>query len=210
MLKTLGLDPQHDVEYTPVSGGGPAGQALYSGKIDAIAIWDAELARVEIAGFKLRYLPNTPEQQRALGAAFGVSRAALKADRRRYVGLFRGVAKSTVFARANPELAIRLHWELYPESKPKGKGEDEAMREALYVINARKEKWFAGPHQTDKRIGGSSLEDWAGMVSYLGGLYPQVPAVIKDPPQLFTNELIDEVNQFDRAAIESLAQTLTL
>jgi NitT/TauT family transport system substrate-binding protein len=210
MFKSLGIDPQNDVQWTSVGGGGPAGQALYSGKIDAIAIWDAELARVEVAGFKLRYLPNTPEQQRALGAAFGVNRSALKADRRRYVGLFRGVAKSTVFARANPELAIRLHWELYPESKPKGKSEEDAMREALYVINVRKEKWFPGPFQKDKRIGGSTLEDWQGMVQYVGRLNPQVPAAIKDPSALFTDELIDEVNQFDRAAIERMAQTLTL
>jgi hypothetical protein len=48
------------------------------------------------------------------------------------------------------------------------------------------------------------------MVSYLGGLYPQVPAVIKDASVLFTDELLDEVNQFDRAAIERIAQTLTL
>lgn len=207
MLKSLGMDPDHDVEYTSVNGGGPAGAALYSGKIDAIAIWDAELARVEMAGFKLRYLPNTPPQQRALGAAFGVNRAALAAKRQNYVGLFRGIAKSTVFAHANPEAAIRLHWELYPESKPKGKPEEEALREQLYVIDSRKEKWFPGPYQKDKRIGGSTLEDWQGMVSYVAPLNPQVSQAIKDASVLFTNDVIDDVNKFDRGAIEQMAKS---
>jgi hypothetical protein len=48
------------------------------------------------------------------------------------------------------------------------------------------------------------------MVQYVGRLYPQVPSAIKDPSALFTDELIDDVNQFDRAAVERMAQTLTL
>jgi hypothetical protein len=35
-----------------------------------------------VAGFKLRYLPNMPGQQRLFGAADGLSRSALKARRK--------------------------------------------------------------------------------------------------------------------------------
>jgi NitT/TauT family transport system substrate-binding protein len=210
MFKELGIDPVHDAEYLAVNGGGPAGQALYGGRIDAIAIWDAELARVELAGFKLRYLPTTPALQRCLGSTFGVSRSALKANPQRFVGLFRAIAKSTVFTQANPELAVRLHWTLYPESKPKGIGEEEALKDALYVLRSRMDKWFPGPYQQDKRMGGSTLEDWQALVRYAALQDPHVPEVFPDAAVLFDNQLIDEVNRFDREAVEALARTVTL
>src|SRR5262249_41205322 len=157
-----------------VGGGGPAGAALYNGSIDAIAIWDAELARVELAGFKLRYLPNTPEAQKLSGTSLGVSRSVLKANRERYVGPFRGIAKWSIFSATNPGLAIRIHWQLYPESKPKGKSEDEAFRDALFVINARKDKWFAAPSRGDNRMGAGTLADWEGQVRFVGQQSPEV------------------------------------
>jgi NitT/TauT family transport system substrate-binding protein len=210
MFREIGIDPGRDVEWLSVGGGGPAGQALSGGRIEAIAIWDAELARVELAGFKLRYLPNTPGAQHLFGTTFGVSRSGLAANRQKYVGVFRGIAKSTVFAAANPEMAIRIHWQLYPESKPKGKSEEEALREALFVINVRKDKWFAGPWQADKRMGASSLEVWQEQVRFIGLQDKEVPEHIKDAAPLFTNDLIDEVNQFDRGAVERAAKTFTL
>jgi NitT/TauT family transport system substrate-binding protein len=210
MFRELGLDPGTDAQWLSVGTGGPAGAALYNGSIDAIAIWDAELARVELAGFRLRYLPNTPEAQKLSGVSFGIRRSDLKANRRNYVGLFRGIAKSTIFAASNPELAIRMHWQTYPESKPKGKSEDEALKDALFVLIARKDKWFAPPSRGDSRMGAGTLADWQGQVRYVGQQNPEVIEKIKDASTLFTNELIDEVNDFDRAEIQRLAGTVSL
>jgi NitT/TauT family transport system substrate-binding protein len=205
MLKELGLDPAKDVEWPAVGGGGPAGQALYSGQIDAIAIWDAELARVEIAGFKLRYLPNTPGARKLFGSADGVNRTLLKEHPDWLARHFRAQAKSTIFAHANPELAVRLHWQLYPESKPKGKGEEEALKDALYILKMRMDKWFAAPWQDDKRMGASTPEEWSAWIAFTG-----TEDRIKDPAALFTNELIDEINAFDRGAVLEQARTLRL
>jgi NitT/TauT family transport system substrate-binding protein len=210
MFQELGIDPVRDAEYVSVGTGGPAGAALYGGRIEALVIWDAELARVELAGFKLRYLPNTPGLQRLFGSAYGVSRTGLKQDRQRYVGLFRGMAKSTVFAAANLELAVRMHWSLYPESKPKGKTEDEALREAIFVLKSRADKWFAGPWQEDKRMGASTLEEWQAQIRYTALQDKEVAAKVTDASALFTNDLIDEINQFDRASIERQARSMTL
>jgi NitT/TauT family transport system substrate-binding protein len=209
MFRELGFDPGKDAEWLSVGAGGPAGAALYNGSIEALAIWDAELARVELAGFKLRYLPNTPEAQRLSGVSFGVTRSGLKANRQRYAGLFRGIAKSTVFAAANPGAAIRLHWQLYPESKPKGKSEDEAFKESLFILGVRKAKWFAAAARGDNRMGAGTLDDWQGQIRYIGQQSPEV-LQIKDASTLFTNELIDEVNQFDRAEVEALAKSMSL
>ena len=57
MFKELGINPEKDVEWVSVGDGGPAGQALHSGRIDAMALWDGAFARVELAGFPLRHCP---------------------------------------------------------------------------------------------------------------------------------------------------------
>ena len=86
--------------------------------------------------------PTTPGMQQLFGNAYGVRRSDLAKNRDLYVRFFRAMAKSTVFAYANIDLAIRLHWEIYPESKPKGKSDQEAFAEARKIVDSRKDKWL--------------------------------------------------------------------
>jgi NitT/TauT family transport system substrate-binding protein len=205
MLRELGMDPDKDVEWISVGEGGPAGDAVYRGRVDAMAFWDGSFARIEIAGFALRQLPNSPGMQRLFGNGYPVRRSGLAKDRALYVRFFRAMAKSTVFANANPDLAIRLHWEVYPESKPKGKTDQEALADARKVVDSRKDKWFAGAWQPDKRLGAQTREEWDAQVEFAG-----LKGQIKDIERLFTNDLLDEINAFDRAAIEAQARAMSI
>lgn len=205
MCRELGLDPEKDFEWVSVGAGATAGVALDRGQVDALAIWDAEYARIENLGFKLRHLPNTPGMRDLFGGAYGVSRSGFKANRDKLVRLFRGMAKSTIFAAANPELAIRLHWQMYPETKPKGKGEAEALKEAVHVMQTRIWKWLPSEQDEDKRIGGSTLRQWQAQVRFAG-----VQDKIPDANILFTNDILDDVNKFDRKAVEDQAKRMTL
>jgi NitT/TauT family transport system substrate-binding protein len=205
MFKELGINPDKDVEWISVGEGGPAGEAVYRGRVDAMAFWDGSFARIEIAGFPLRQLPNSPGMSKLFGNCYGVRRSDLAKNRDLYVRFFRAMAKSTVFSYANPELSIRLHWELYPESKPKGKTDKEAFDEALKVVNSRKDKWFAGPGQADKRLGAMSLEEWEAQVAFAG-----LEGQVKDVKPIFTTDLIDEINKFDAAAIAAKAKSMTI
>ena len=45
-LKQIGIDPEKDVTWAAVGQGGSAGNALKTGQVDALAIWDAEYARI--------------------------------------------------------------------------------------------------------------------------------------------------------------------
>ena len=205
MFKEIGLDPERDFEWISVGSGAPAAQALDRGQVDALAIWDAEYARIENLGLtKLRHLPNTPGMKDLFGGAYGVNRSAFKANRDKLVRLFRGMAKSTVFAAANPELAIRMHWQVYPETKPKGKSDADALRDALNVIKTRTWKWIPAAHHEDKRLGGSTLREWQALVRFV-----QAEDKIKDASILFTNDLLDDVNKFDRKAIEDQAKRMS-
>lgn len=205
MFRELGVDPDKDVEWISVGEGGPAGEAVYRGRVDAMAFWDGSFARIELAGFALRYLPNTPGMQKLFGNGYAVRRSDLAKRRELYVGFFRAMAKSTVFAYANTDLSIKLHWEIYPESKPKGKTDQEALTEARKVVESRKDKWFPGPWQADKRLGGQSLEEWQAQVHFAG-----LDGQVKDINKVFTTDILDEVNKFDRAAIEAKAKAMKI
>lgn len=205
-FKEIGIDPQKDVEWVSVNAGGPAGQALYNGTVQALAIWDVEYTRIEIAGFKLKPIPNLPSANDLFGNSYAVSVAAFTKDKARYAGLFRAIAKGQIFTALNPRAAVLLHWDLYPESKPKGKSEQEAMDDMLKILSTRRDKWFQPEGSPDKRMGASRKEQWEASVKFIGRLNPKVSEKIADVSKLYTNEVIDEANKFDRAAFEQFAK----
>lgn len=201
MVKEVGIDPDKDLEWIPIGEGGPAGDAIHKGRVDAMAYWDGGFARVELAGFPLRYLPNTKGMEKLFGNGYAVRKSDFAKNKDLLARYFRGMAKSTVFAYANPEASVKLAWEVFPETKPKGKTDQEAMSEALKIVNVRKDKWFPGPWAADKRMGAFSKEEWEAQIAFTG-LQDQV----KDATSYWTNDLIDEVNKFDAKAIEKMAK----
>lgn len=201
MLKEIGIDPDKDVEWIPIGEGGPAGDAIYKGRVDAMGFWDGAFARIEIAGFPLRYLPNSPGMQQLFGNSYAVRKSQYGKNKQLLTGFFRAMAKSSVFAVANPEASIKLAWEVFPESKPKGKSEAEALSEALKIVNSRKDKWLPGSWSADKRWGAMSTAEWQAAVAF-NGMQEQ----IKDVGGFFSNEMIDDINKFDAAAIEKMAK----
>lgn len=203
MLRELGIDPDKDVEWTAVDQGGPAGQAIYSGRVDAMAFWDGGFARIEIAGFPLRQLPNSPGMKRLFGQAYAVRKSDFAANKDLFTRFFRAMAKSTVFAYADSKLSTKLHWDIYPESKPKGKTDEQAMADALKIVNARRDKWMPAPYQSDKRFGAMSEDEWKAQVEFM-----QLQDQIKDVKPIFTTEIIDPVNDFDREAVLAKVKAL--
>lgn len=205
MFQELGIDPDKDVEWVPIGDGGPAGQAIHSGRVAAMAFWDGGISRIENAGFKVRHLPNTENTKQLFGNGYAVRKSTFEAKKDMFTRFFRAMAKGTVFAHANVELGIHLHWEIYPETKPKGKSPEEAMREALHVLNNRKDKWFPGAWDPDQRLGAQSKEQWEAQVKFAG-----LDGKIKDVTPFFTTEIIDDVNKFDREALAKRAREMKL
>lgn len=205
MFAEFGIDPDSGVEWIAVGDGGPAGEALHRDRIDAMAFWDAGFARIEIAGFPLRHLPLTEGMKQLFGNAFGVQRSEMEKDPDLYGRFFRGLAKSTVFAYNNIDLAIELHWEIYPESIPKGLSREEAHRDARRILDARYEKWMPGSWQDDQRMGAMTQQEWEAQVGF-AGLEDQ----ISDVTPIFTRDLLDQINDFDAEAIADQAKSMKI
>jgi NitT/TauT family transport system substrate-binding protein len=203
MVKELGMNPDKDVEWVPIGEGGPAGQALHNDRVAAMAYWDGGISRIENAGFKVRHLPNTAGTKRLFGNGYAVRKSTFNEKKDLFTHFFRAMAKGTVFAHTNVELGVKLHWEIYPESKPKGKSDEESMREALNILNNRKDKWFPGEWDADKRFGAQSEDQWKAQVEFV-----DLEDKIKDVKPFFTTEIIDEVNKFDREKIAKMAREM--
>ncbi|MGH8430936.1 MAG: ABC transporter substrate-binding protein, partial [Solimonas sp.] len=196
------------VEYIAIGEAATAAGALERGRVDAMATFDTAAARVELAGVQARYLP-LPKTFTDIGWSwFGVSRKSLREDRERLVGLFRGLAKSTIFAHANLPEAIKIHWSLYPESKPKSKTEEEGQREIEFILRDRKDAWMPYDDDPDQRMGPSTLKDWQAQIQIAAAISknPNLAKELGDPAKLYTNDLIDDVNKFDRQAIAAQAR----
>ncbi len=205
MLQELNINPDTDVEWIAIGEGGPAGDAIYRGRVDAMAYWDAGFVRIELAGFPIRYLANTPTAQSLFGSTYLVRRSMLSQNRTTLVGFFRALAKSSLFACSNVDAAIRLHWELYPEGKPKGRTDAQAMEEARAIMNVRIRKWLPQPGQADQRFGAQSLEQWRLQTRFAG-----VEDQVKTPSDVFTNDLLDDINDFDRNAVIAQARSISI
>jgi len=207
MLAELGLKDDKN-EYIAVGDGAPAGAAIDADRVDAMVTFDTAAARIELVGTKLRYVPLTPKFNKVGSSWICVPRQALKDDRKAYVGLFRAMAKSTLFAYSNLDAAIDAHWAVYPESKPKGKTEDEGRKEMKFILKDRKENWMRRPDDAEQRFGPSSLDEWKAHLAVAAetSKNPELPKQV-DVGRVFSNELIDEVNAFDRKAVVQLAQS---
>ena len=201
MLREVGVDPEKEVAFISVGLGATAGSALQSGQVDALSIWDGAYAAIENLGFKMKYLPLTPGVKELFGAGVAVRRDALAQNRAMVVGLLCAVTKGTVFVIENPEAAARIHWKLYPESKPKGKAEAEALRETVHIITSRSGKFVLDPVKMPK-YGMNYPKGWETFVKALD----LDPAKVGDVRRFYTNELIDEANQFDHEKIRALAR----
>ena len=207
MLAELGLKDDK-CEYIAIGDGAPAGAAIDNDRVDAMVAFDTAAARIELVGTKLRYVPLTPRFAQIGSGWLCVPRKLLKEQRKALVALFQGVAKSTIFSNANIEAAIDAHWAVYPESRPKGRSDDEARKELAFILKDRKNSWMRRPDDPDQRMGASSLAEWKANIEMAAesSKNPKLAEELGDPNRLFTNELIDEINAFDKQAVVQMAR----
>lgn len=210
MLAAAGLNPDTDVEFVTVGPGAPGGVALENGTIDALAHWDAEYGRIENAGFQLRYIGDPLEDRTYAdllnmpGNTWVINRESLQADREMWEGFFRAMAQSTYVYLEDPELAIQLFWEVYPESKPPGLAEDEALREAANVAEFRAPRLDPSRNapESNGQFGWQSAEQWQNVNSFFDVGFSG------DFANLFSTEVVAGANDWDPAELDALIERL--
>ncbi|WP_315736228.1 MULTISPECIES: ABC transporter substrate-binding protein [unclassified Bradyrhizobium] len=196
VLKALGLDPDKDVSWVAVGNGTPAGVALQRGVIDALAYFDTGFGQIEAAGIELTYLPRPTNIPMVGGQFLMAMPATFEKDKDLLIGFGRSVCKASQFLLANPAAGARAFLKLYPETAPRGASEDEAVKAVLQSIS-RRIKLYAPPYASTQM--GTINEQEFRTEAAMNGLD------IKDYAALYTNELIDKINNFDAVKVKAEA-----
>jgi NitT/TauT family transport system substrate-binding protein len=128
---------------------------------------------------------------------------SIKTRRKDLIGLGRAYAKGTIFTLNNPEAAVRIVYEMFPQTKPTGKDEATAVRDDVKVLEARMPHRLLEPAGVTK-WGESSDVNYRDYVDFLhkwGVIKQKV-----DTPELITNELIEDINKLDVAKVAAEAK----
>jgi NitT/TauT family transport system substrate-binding protein len=197
VLKLLGIDPEVDVKWVAVGGGVPAGVALQRGQIDALAYYDTGFGQVEAAGIPFRML-NRPTNLPLIGGQFlEMRKDRLKSERALAVGLGRSVAKSSQFILENPLAGAKAFLKMYPETAPKGATQEEAQKAIVKAIS-RRIRIYTPPYSGAAM--GSINEKEFRTEAEMNKL------AITDFKPFYTNDLIEDINRFDKDAIKAMAK----
>jgi len=191
-------------DYNLVATGlGPqAAAALSSGKVDALVLWDAEYGKMENRGLQLKYL-ELPIVDKLAGFTLATTGKFMKEHPEVLVGFCRAMAKGEVYARANPAAAIKIFYEVFPQTKPKGIPDDQAVREDASILK----RWMASGTGADASvpIAWQYPEKWAYTLKY----YTDLGNITKPQPVdgYYTNQFIKDCNDFDKEKIRQAAMS---
>lgn len=202
-LATHGIDPNTGARIVVAGEGAQTAALIRSHQVDALSQFDTQYAMVQNAGEKLHMLPLA-EMAAYPGNGFYALDKALKDHRDEAITVARGFAMGEIFAMANPEAAIRILYEVYPQTKPTGKDEATAIADDVKVLRARMAHWDLASGGV-KHWGESNMANFNNYIDFLAK-WKVIP--VKVPAnQVVTNDLIGEINaSFDQAKIEAMAK----
>ena len=202
LAKNNGFDPDKDVSIVVAGEAAQTAALLRNKQVDALSQFDTQYALTENAGAKLRLL-DAKDIAIFPSNGFIALEERLANNRAEAVAVARGYAMGTVFAIANPEAAIRILWEVFPQTKATGKTEADAMKDDVKTLEARAKSWRL--ESVGAKKWGENLvpnyEKYAEFLFKNGVLKQQVPGA-----DLVTNDLIDDINKFDAKEVEAQAK----
>ncbi len=209
-LETCGIAKKDQrVTYLPVGPVAKAATAMRLGRVDAWANVDVQYTLAKASGFKFNIIPYQESWTKNLfGNVVWVNKKYLAKNRKTVVGFLRGLAKGSLFFYTNPKATLAAHWVLYPESMPKGMSREKATARMLNVLVNRAPK-LRPDDGTEKinKFGAHHDGEWEEYLKFVGLDKVVSKKLLKE---LYTNELIDEVNDFDRQKVIDRANNFDL
>jgi len=175
-------------------------ESMRNGIVDAVVLNRGELAlAAQVTGYQAKELPLAPAVEQGIAAGF-MMRTDVSDERRDvYARYLRAYLKSAIFAQENPEAAVRLSWELYPESKSTEGSEEDALAAAVAMMRATVDEFVPA---ADGTWGLITQERWESYVANLG-LSDKLP----DVSVLFDNSLLERISDFDEDAVREEARS---
>ena len=182
----------------PIGAGAQQINAIKSGQVDALALWDIQYQAVKNAGVTLTPLP-VKETADAWGGGFATTRKNLDAKKDVLERFGRAVAKAFAFSKANPEAAIRDLWKLHPETRGSDP-EEKALADGIKVLQVR----LDGQGFDDKTLGRIDEAAFTRSLDFLAsaGLIKKFP-----PKDVYTDQMFEAVNNFSYDDVTKRAES---
>ncbi|MBT3351316.1 MAG: ABC transporter substrate-binding protein [Nitrospinaceae bacterium] len=200
-LETCGIPKKNQrVTYLPVGPVAKAATAMKLGRVEAWANVDVQYTLAKASGFKFNIIPYQKGWTKNLfGNVVWVNKEYLAKNRKTVIGFLRGLAKGSLFFYTNPKATLEAHWVLYPESMPKGISKAKATARMLNVLVDRAPK-LRPDDGTEKinKFGAHHAGEWDEYLKFVGLDKIISKKLLKE---LYTNDMIDEVNNFDRQKV---------
>jgi len=202
LAKEEGMDPNKDMSVVVAGEAGQTAALVRNGSVDALSQFDTQYALVENAGVKLRRLKH-PSIDKFPSNGFIALEDTLTKNRKEAIAVAQGYAMGTLFAITNPEAAIRIMWDVWPQTKSTSKDEPTALAHDVSTLNARAVSWRLESVGA-KRWGENLVENYQAYFDWL-----LANGTIKDKAsatEVLDNSLLDDINKFDKDAVIKAAK----
>jgi NitT/TauT family transport system substrate-binding protein len=202
LLSLAGVNPDSDVEWLAV--GDAAGHAVNNGDVDALIYFDTGFGAIEASGIPLRYLPLPENIPHVGGLYIATTKERFEAEKKDLIGYCRAIAKAMVFIDENPEAASYIYIEMFPEAAPRNKEMKDKVAAVMIPLTKRM-PLFKHYDTSITDYGFIKQEEVMEDVKFL-----RLEGKVADPWSRYSNDLIGEINNFDREPIRKAAREFKL
>jgi NitT/TauT family transport system substrate-binding protein len=138
-----------------------------------------------------------PEIKTLFGNGYVAHEDTIKNDPKMLIGFGRAIAEATLICQGSPEWCVRTARKHYPQIKLKDGTEDEILAKSVAVLRAILRNQIPGGQDVNMRYGAFTDVAWNALFRILheGGELPN-PTI--EPSSIYTNELVNQINTFDR------------
>lgn len=193
---------REDLQFVAIGAGAQALAALEAGQVDAVSLYDTAYQMFADNDFPVRQLDRSAIENLTSGGFLALP-GNLETKPELFVGATRAIMKGYLFASLNPEATLEIFWKRFPELKPSGLSDAAAIKQEAAILNVRMETSITpaeGEAWGSFRPG--AMEDFLEYMKSSGQLTGDL-----DVDTLFTDELIDQINDFDSDEVRGEAES---
>lgn len=207
MLKEAGLEVGRDVELIATPQGAAAINALKTGRVDALNLFDVFHSEIDAAGTPIRRIPLPPKYLELFGNSFAAHVDAFRDNPDLLKRFGRAYAKGLVACYSNPEGCVRNYWKMFPSMKPTQGTDAKNMADSVKILNDNLRKKIPDGWPAKKEFGYFPPQAWKTNLQILAD-----QGIVKNRDmkleELYTNEFVPDFGRFNVDEIVARAKAL--